>query len=274
MTRALFMLAAATALIQSAPADAAKRLKKGALKLDPKLGYVLVRVGPTAGSKGTAPNLYIHRFDAARGELRTSRKSDPARVGKGEDTTAVFGDRPFMAAGEAGVFISSVTPGDYVIHGTESTCFCLGSYAFSVRPGEITDIGTVTIARENGMTTNAALKAYTLSDDLLEREFVVTDIIAVQPAREGDALPPEIGSGGVRRAALTEGTRFLNRGTTRYLYPGGLLINRAAGLPAPRSGDGAEVVARILADDKEVSAKPAAAKEKDAEAAKGRAKPR
>lgn len=271
MTRSLMLLAAAVALLNSAPLDAAKRLKKGALKLDAKLGYVLVRVGPTAGSKGKAPNLYIHRFDPARGELRTSRKTDPARVAKGEDTTAVFGDRPFMAAGDAGVFISSVTPGDYVIHGTESTCFCLGTYSFSVRPGEITDIGTVTIARENGMTETAALKEHVLSDDLLEREFVVTDIIAVQPPREGHAIPSEIGSARVTRAALTEGTRFLNRGTTRYLYPGGLLINRAAGLPAPQSGDGREVVARILADDKEVSAKPVTAKEKDAkEAAKAR----
>lgn len=259
MTHTYVLLAAAAMLLQSAPLDAAKRLKKGALKLDPKLGYVLVRVGPTAGSKGKAPNLYIHRFDPARGELRTSRKADPARVAKGEDTTAVFGDRPFMGAGEAGVFISSVTPGDYVIHGTESTCFCLGTYAFSVQPGEITDIGTVTIARENGLTKTAALKEYVLSDDLLEREFVVTDVIAVQAAREGDALPPEVGTARVTRAALTEGTRFLNRGTTRVLYPGGLLINRAAGLPAPQSGDGREVVARILADDKEVSAKPAAA---------------
>lgn len=274
MTRTLVMLAAAAALLQSAPLDAAKRLKKGPLKLDPKLGYVLVRVGPTVGSKGKAPNLYIHRFDPARGELRTSRKADPARVAKGEDTVAVFGDRSFMATGEAGVFISSVTPGDYVIHGTESTCFCLGSYAFSVRPGEITDIGTVTIARENGTTSNAALKGYVLSDDLLERQFVVTDVIAVQAAREGDALPPEVGASPVTRAVLTEGTRFLNRGTTRYLYPGGLLINRAAGLPALQSGDGREVVARIPADDKEVSARPLTSKEKDTKEAKDGAKTR
>lgn len=237
----------ALALFGSAGADAAKQLKKRPIQMDPALGYVLVRIGPTISERGRAPNLYLWRFDRARSEMRTTRRADPARVPRGEDSQAVLGARPFLA-GEVGVFIASLTPGDWVIHGTETTCFCLGSYSFTVRPGEITDLGTVLLGREDGMSPVPELREQRLSGDLLDRDFVITDAMLVRPAADGDPLPPEVAGLTVTRAELTPDVRFPNRGPARLLYPGGLLINRASGLPAPVPGDGRAMVERVRAE--------------------------
>jgi hypothetical protein len=268
--------AVAAVLLAGAPAEAAKRLKKGPVTLDPKLGYVLVRVGPSTKASGKAPNLYIWRFDQARSEIRTGGKKDPARIAKGEDASATFGDRPFMATGDAGVFITSVTPGDYVIHGTESTCFCLGSYAFTVKPGEITDIGTVLIGPENGESKAPELGKLKLAEDILEREFAVNDAMIVRAAAEGDPLPAEVKALPLRRAELKADVRFPNRGPVRFLYPGGLLINRAEGLGPLSPGDGRDMVKRLRGDP-DVKAQPLAQpeeKKEEAGAKKAAAKPR
>ena len=175
----------------------------------------------------------------------------------------MLGDRPFMSTGETGLFIASLTPGDYVIHGTETTCFCLGSYAFTVRPGEITDLGTILLGAENGEALVPEIREQRLSPDLLEREFVITDAMLVRPAADGDPLPPEIAGLPITRAVLTPDVRFPNRGPTRYLYPGGLLVNRAPGLDAPVSGDGRAMVERLRAgeDEREVALIPPPAEE-------------
>ena len=52
--------------------------------------------------------------------------------------------------------------------------------------------------------------------------------------------------------------RITNRGNLHYLYYGGILVNRAVGLPAPVSGDAKAIVDRVMkaTDEKEVLAKP------------------
>lgn len=260
--RSAALAALAASLMLGSPALAFKRLKTGPVVIDPALGYVLVRIGPTRGDKGKAQNLWIWRYDPERGEIRTLGKKDPSRIPKGEDAGAYFGDRPFMINDEGSVFITSVTPGEWVIHGTETTCLCLGSYAFTVKAGEITDLGTVLIARENGKSDVPALAEQTLAEDLLDRGFVVNDVVQVRPAADGDSLPPEVASLPIVRAQLTEDVRFPNRGPTRYLFPGGLLINRALGLPAPVNGDGSALLARVRGDE-DVLTRPIVSKPKE-----------
>jgi hypothetical protein len=256
--RVLSALALTTVLVP-APAMASIRVKPGAFKLDAKMGHVLVRVGPTFGKKQKAPNLYIWRYDAARNEIRTTKKNDPAKIAKGEDASAYFGDRVYQGGEKVSTFITSLTPGEYIIHGSESTCLCLGTYRFTVKAGEITDIGTVLIANENGVGSGIPeLAGQTASRDLLERPFAISDAIFVRAASEGDVVPQDVQAVPRTRAALTPDVRFVNRGPTRYLYPAGLLVNRAVGLPAPIVGDMKTLVDRIVAeaDEKEVSVTP------------------
>ena len=252
-----FRCAAAAAMIVAGaaapePADAARQLRRGPVQIDNSLGYVLVRIGPTRNEAGRAQRLYLWRYDSDRGEVRTTRRRDPAQVPRGEDAFARLGDRPFTVAGETGIFLTSLTPGDYVIHGTESTCFCLGSYSFTVRAGEITDIGTVMIDAENGRSGSAALQEYRLPDDILDRSYAVNDVMLVRPASEGDPLPAEVANLRIARAELRPDARFINRGPVRPMYPDGLLLARAASLDPPVSGDGAAAVQRLRAGEPEM----------------------
>ncbi len=252
-------IALAAAVLTATPAtQAAKGLKPGPVTLDPALGYVLVRIGPTSGKKFKSPALYLQRFDPVTNEVRTRRKKDPARVPKGEDTAVSLGDRVFLAGEQASVYIASITPGEWVIHGSYKTCLCLGSYRFSVAPGEITDIGTVLIASEAGGLFVPGLKREPLAPDLEERPYAVPDVVMVKAVAEGDILPPQVAGLPLKRAELVSDIRFTNRGNLRYLYYGGILVNRAAGLPAPVSGDASAFVERVTkaTGEKEVVAKP------------------
>ena len=249
----------AALLLAAGPADATKRLKKGPVAIDPALGYVLVRLGPTVGKKGKAPTFYIWRFDPATNELRFRKSSSLNPVLKGEDESAFFGDRPFAFDMTRATFLSSLTPGDYVMHGTESTCFCLGSYRFTVKPGEITDIGTVMIGAEDGTSPVPALAAHKLADDLIARGFLVPSIMAVTPATDDAPLPDEVRGLPVTRARLVADVRFWNRGPTRMLSRAGLLVNRAVDLPKPVSGEMADYLGALKAHgakDVEIVAQP------------------
>jgi hypothetical protein len=254
----LTALASALAIIGISDAQAAKGLKPGAVVLDPALGYVLVRIGPTLGKKRKASTLYLLRFDPATNEVRTRRRKDPARVPKGEDDSVALGDRVFLAGEDSSVFMASITPGEWVIHGSYKTCLRLGSYRFTVAPGVITDIGTVLIASEATGYDVPGLTREPIASDLEDRPYAVPDDIVIKPATSADALPGEVAKLSVIRAELIPDIRFTNRGNLRYLYYGGILINRAIGLPKPVSGDGRAMVGRLTkaADEKEILAKP------------------
>lgn len=253
------LIAAATlGLLVATPVHAAGRIKPGQFKLDAKLGYILVRVGPTQGKKLKSANLYFWRYDSARGDVRFARKKDANPVPNGEDQSAFVGDRPFVPGPTTSTYLVSVTPGDWVIHGTETTAFAMGSYRFVVRPGEVTDIGTVRIYRDDGSADDPALKRHPVSGDIVaDRAYLVNDQIIVSSASAGEALPGVKGAT-IIRATLVPDARFTNRGGTRQGYVAGLLVNRAAGLDDPRSGDGAPMVAMVKAakNDAELKTRP------------------
>ena len=255
MNRLILSLAiVAAACAAGSAVHASTQLKKRPVKLDPALGYVLVRTGPPVNAEGQTADLHIWRYDPATGELRF-RSAEPSGVPEGEDDRAMFGNRPLLTGGGISIFITAVTPGEWVIHGSHTTCFCLGTYSFTVRPGEITDIGTVLLGVENGRSSVPELARRKLAADIMDHGFAINDVMLVRPAAEGDILPPEVAALPVRRAALTADVRFPNRGPTRKAFGGGLLINRAEGLPPLVNGDGAATVAR-LRDDPDLVAAP------------------
>ncbi len=255
-----FLLAALSvaALSLPAPIRAAKSIKPGPVSIDPASGYVMVRIGPTSGKKFRSPPLYLWRFDPQTNEVRTKRKKDPARVPKTEDDSVSLGDRVFLAGERMSVYLSSITPGDWVIHGSVKTCLCLGSYRFSVKPGEVTDLGTAFIQSEAGGIDLPEMRLESISMDLLERPYAVPEAMVVKAAVDGDVVPPELKAIVIKRAELIPDIRFANRAGLRYLYYGGLLLNRAIGLPKMTSGDGRAFVDAIekKAKDTEVVAKP------------------
>jgi len=253
----LTMFVMATALVV-VPAQAAKGLKTSPVTIDPALGYVLVRIGPTEGKKLKAPPLFLSRYDAVTNDIRTRRKKDPARVPKGEDSLVGIGSRVFLGGDRTSIYLTSLTPGEWVFHGSTKTCLCLGSYRFTVKPGQITDIGTVLIDSEAGSHYLPELQRKPLAADLAERSYSVAEVVFIKAAAESDILPPQVAGLPMTRAELIADARFTNRGGMRYLYNGGILVNRAAGLPAVTSGDGKALVDRLTgaSDEKEAVPKP------------------
>jgi hypothetical protein len=96
-----------------------------------------------------------------------------------------------------------------------------------VRPGEVTDIGTILTAPQDGQSTIPELAASRLSDDIVHhgtiRNVLMTNALLVRPATEADRIPAALQGARVTRAALVPDVRFNNflRG----------LVNRALGLP-------------------------------------------
>lgn len=225
MTRTMMTAVACAALLTLSPAaaDAAKQLKKGPVKLDPKLGYVLARIGPAKVKNGHSMLVSLGRFDAKTGDLRRAdRKNKPP---KGDDNgAAIGGTRSFVVGEKTGSFVTSLTPGDWVIEGVDWTCFCLGSYRFTVKAGEIVDLGTILVGMEDGKSPIPELAALSLPDDLLDRPFTVPSVMLVRPADAQSAVPAELAGLPLRPADYQIDVRFSNLS--------GHLINRAAGLPA------------------------------------------
>lgn len=78
--------------------------------------------------------------------MRMSTDNEPAAE---EPLFATRNGREFIKSSAARVYLLEVPPGDYLIYGlsltgaapTLATCFCLGTVAFTARPGMITDLG-------------------------------------------------------------------------------------------------------------------------------------
>jgi|CXWL01.1.fsa_nt_gi hypothetical protein len=229
------------------PASAiAKPVRPGMFAIPKGQGAVLVRIGPVIGKKARSAPLYIWRFDRRLGELMFSRSRAISPIRKGETVGEQFGLKPYLVGTDRSVFVAIVSPGEYVIHGTQETCFCLGSYAFTVEPDQVTDLGSVLIASEGGIGAVPELASHRLSSDLIDRPFTISSIALVIPFKDGDPVPV-LGASRVVPANYRADVRFPNRGPVRIDRAGGLLINRLANLSPPSNGDGQPVLDAVRA---------------------------
>ena len=224
----LYATAAALFLFASSSgAFAAQQVNhKKPVVVDPGKGYVLARVGPSE-NKGQAATIVLFRIDPETSRLRTRDKKSINPVVKGEDSTALIGgNRSFgqvpLTSGQASVFLTSLTPGEWVIVGTQSTCACMGSYRFTVRPGEITDIGTIITGVSDPNSAFAEFRGAAVSPDLLEKPYTVPEAMFARAATESDTVPASLEKFPRTRATLT---------LTRFDNAGGWMINRMSGLP-------------------------------------------
>jgi hypothetical protein len=210
---------AAVSIASSAHAN--ERLTGIDFEIEPEYGYVIARLGPVyRGRHINGPAIHLVRANAEGTALY-------GEVPEGEDDHAIVGGRHSLASNSRiSVHATRLTPGNWIIYGTDSTCFCLGSYMFEVRAGEVTDMGTILADHANGRSDAEELEDQSVAEDLLDwrgREgIVVHDAMLVAPFEEDDPMLPEMAEMPIRPAEYVVDVRFDNiRGS---------LINRAMGL--------------------------------------------
>lgn len=221
--------------VHAEPAPAAKAqkikldtLKPGKLKLDNRLGYILVRIGPRATAKDKPMPVAFSRIDPeTNAPFATEFVAAQGQEFASTMAVAVNTGRSFGDSSGAGVYLASAFPGRWLISVVGSTCLSMGTYAFDVKQGEITDVGLFLTGNEDGRSPAQELQASKLSEDLASfgtlMNIVMSNALYVKDANDEPALPPEL-QGMVRtRAALISDIKTAN-------FCQGL-IGRAASLP-------------------------------------------
>ncbi len=234
-----FALSLAIAALTAQPAYSAEKAKKvpkikletlkpGKIKLDNRLGYVLVRLGPKAADKNPALSVGFSRIDGAtNAPFNFVTMNDIPKDFWRTSSVGINPGRSFGDVDGTGIYYVGFYPGRWVIGGVGQTCMSLGTYSFDVKQGEVTDIGTLLVARENGEAGVPELKDAKLSQDLADFgtmvNIVMSEALYVKPASNTPALPAELKAMPVVKATLTPDHRLDNSCAS--------LINRAASLP-------------------------------------------
>lgn len=189
-------------------------------KIDPTASYVIVRI---QGGDGV---------DLTRYDPQTMRTywSSAAKTRNDLDVAIVGGGNSIGPDGpdHTRTYILQVAPGHWLVSGWADYSFSLGTYGFEIKPGEITDIGTIIVTHSN--------------DDGEGAKAATADTMLLVPSGANDTLPPELARLTVHKAEIVKDLRFGN--IHHYLF------SRALGLPPlehakpgqlPPPGDPAEV---------------------------------
>ncbi|HEX6375443.1 MAG TPA: hypothetical protein VFZ91_06955 [Allosphingosinicella sp.] len=231
-------LLAALALAAASPA-AATTLKKVPTALNPAKAYILVEYrllknpfGGLPGSRKTMPlksGLVFGRYDAAHGDIRGMGKASANPVAPGQHPVEGFRYKPLVKGPGTRLFLIEVDPDLWVVQGFGNTSFSLGSYAFELGPGTVTDLGVV-MAEPDWAEGQEPPDAGTLLASAMAGPFGRSPDIApmrltFRPRTAGDIpLPAGIPAERVQPVAFIPGARFGN-------YLGGL-VNRIEGVNA------------------------------------------
>jgi hypothetical protein len=184
----LAAFAAALAVPVAAPAVAADSLKVAPAALDPKLAYLLVRLGKRDEKVWNLVSFY--RYDPKAEDLRGKGRAKANPVPQGEDKAAVVEPKPFLAEeGNIRTYLVALTPGRWVIASSPTTSFSLGSWQFDAKAGEITDLGTLYMGAENGSSIWPKLAAIHSAPDIEKRAYTVADALLVEPATAATPVP-------------------------------------------------------------------------------------
>lgn len=233
-TISAFVLAA----MASVPA-AADTLKKMPATLNPAKAYILVEyrlmpnsLGGFPGSRKTMPlssGLTFARYDAALGDIRgLGRAKDNPVPGK-QAATEPFRNREIVKGDAARLHLIEVEPDMWVVQAYGNTSFSLGSYAFRLEPGTVTDLGVAEGAMDWAEGDKAATMGGIMKTALLgpfaKRPAMAPARVSFRPRTAADmAIPAGLPQGAVRPVAFVSGAKFGN-------YLGGL-VNRIEGVNA------------------------------------------
>lgn len=206
---ALALLAALLAVPAAAPAPAAEVLKVAPARLDPKLAYILVRLGKRDDKVWNLVSFY--RYDPEAQDLRGKGRAKSNPVPKGEDKAAVVAAKPFLVEdGNFRIYLVAVTPGRWVIASSPTTSYSLGSWQFDAKAGEITHIGTLYMGAENGSSIWPKLAGIHSAPDIEKRAYTVADALLVEPATDSTPVPTSLSAFPRRGAELLWAPRFGN----------------------------------------------------------------
>jgi hypothetical protein len=67
-----------------------------------------------------------------------------------DNFVAVGGGRYFSRDNGSYAYLRAVEPGTYILYGSAGVCLCMGSIRFETRPGEIVDLGALSLASTEG----------------------------------------------------------------------------------------------------------------------------
>jgi hypothetical protein len=142
--RTCYLLAISLTPFLSSPAQAGDK----PLKIDPAACYVLVQINNLANVmfKGTKVpgSLTLARYDTVKSDVRGGIKSPDTALPKGQNMRLVIASKPLLKTKTSRLYLVSVEPDTWVVEGSGSTSFSLGSYSFAIKPGEILDLGVIT----------------------------------------------------------------------------------------------------------------------------------
>lgn len=224
------------------------------IALRPDRAYVLLRLD-TDLSKFTAIIMRVPGDDemaayaAARQEAyaeRVARRGDKA--GPIESFVFAYEGRPNLFALNPGrslvtidkhaTVLAELTPGDYVFYGEGYgsflyECFCLGTVGFTLRPGEVADMGTMLVAKAWEPSPHPELAGEV---DLGRSAMMDYGLFAValRPARPADWMPPGLDAARVTPARFRAVGPFVETNT--------VLINRLAPMPGVLAYDQGKVI--------------------------------
>lgn len=246
MTRALLLTAAGAALLAATPA-CAKPLQKVPVALDPAKAYILIEYrllkNPYAGfpgSRKTMPlsaGLTFARYDPTLGDVRGLGKAAGNPVPAKQEVAEGFRNKPLVKGDQSRLFLLEVEPDLWVVQAFANTSFSLGSYAFRLEPGTITDLGVVEAENDYGEGQRPPkagdIFKMALAGPFAKGPDMAPMRVSFHPRGASDlSVPTGIAHDRVKPVEFTSGARFGN-------YMGGL-VNRIEGVNARlRSGAGA-----------------------------------
>lgn len=235
--RKTLLLAAAVAGV-AAPAWA-DTLKKVPATLNPAKAYILVEYklmeNPLAnfpGSRKTLPltaGLTFARYDPVLGDIRGLGKAKANPLSGKQSPIEPFRNRELVRGDAARLHLIEVEPDTWIIQAFGTTSFSLGSYAFRLEPGTVTDLGVAEPATDwpEGERAPGAgdLFKTALLGPFAKRPPVAPARVHFRARTETDiAVPAAIPRDRLRTVSFTPNVKFGN-------YLGGL-VNRIEGVNA------------------------------------------
>lgn len=247
---------AAPAIAGNPRADAEFRpiREKDPLTLRADRGYVLLR-NDTDLSKFTLNILRVPSaaemadYDAAKREAFDKLKAKKGdKAGRIEDFLFDYQGRPnffelnpgkrVAMVGKVAMILAELTPGDYIVYGTgyggyTYQCLCLGTVRFTVKAGEVTDLGSLLVAKA---WEPSPLPELAGEVDLGRSAVIDYGLFAVglRPRQAGDWMPPGIDPARIIPAELHAIGPFVDTNT--------VLINRLAAIPGVLGYDQGRVI--------------------------------
>jgi len=205
--RQLFLLLALMASAVSASAKESAEFRAisptEVVQVRPDRAYLLLRVRKGEGISWWATSwLRIPtaeesaQFEAARDAAYARQKAPAGPL----DTFAFHDDafnnvylfgagKPFESDPTSRTFLVEAAPATYVLLGSGLTCFCLGTVQVEAKPGVVTDLGTVLVARASLSSAEPELASVTGLGPTATVDYPMSSA-AIRPASTSDRLPP------------------------------------------------------------------------------------